>query len=66
MNNDELGFLDVLALVSFAINFSNYGKNVTQNQMDERISEAVQKINSHLESQDKKIDEILRRLDNDS
>lgn len=66
MNNDELGFLDVLALVSFAINFSNYGKNVTQNQMDERISEAIQKINSHLESQDKKIDEILRRLDNDS
>lgn len=60
-NNGEWTFLDMLSLINFAIGLQNLDFNIDQHYMDEVINE----IHRHLQMQDEKIDEILRRLDND-
>lgn len=60
MDNDE--FLGLLTIVSFAIGLQNLEENVSQNQMQETVQKAVSEIHMHLEMQDNKIDEILRRI----
>ena len=68
-DNGELTFLDTVSLMSFMISIMNLNENVTQGDKQELIEELGQKadlllkeIHGHLESQDKKINEILERL----
>lgn len=75
-NNGEWTFLDLLSLVNFIIGLQNLDMNIDQNDMQElqhefnkTMREAVQEVHQHLEIQDEKIDEILKRLegtDNDN
>jgi hypothetical protein len=61
-NNGEWTFLDLLGFASFLIGLQNLDLNIDQNYMDEIIND----IHSHLHMQDEKIDEILRRLEDDN
>lgn len=73
-DNGQFTFLDLVSLASFLIGVQNLDLNVSQTdlqeetkRLDSRVDEMVQlalnEIHSHLEIQDKKIDEILRRLE---
>lgn len=70
--NGELTFLDMISLISFCVGIENLDMNISQEdmqkateQLDESLRQNVREIHSHLEMQDSKIDEILRRLDNE-
>lgn len=69
-SNGEMTFLDALSLASFFIAVQNLDMNLTQDdkqdlqqQFDARLSQNMSEVHSHLETQDKKIDEILRILE---
>ena len=68
----EFTFLDYLTIASFLIGLENLEINITQEDMDkqtadldarvnEKINTALADIHSHLQAQDEKIDELLRR-----
>ena len=65
--------MDWIALISFAFGAANLDMNITQtdlqeetNKLDAKVDEKVQfalsEIHKHLEMQDGKIDEIIRRF----
>ena len=69
----EWTFLDLVGLISFFIGLENLDMNITQSDLqeetqrldkkvDEKVQFALDEIHSHLEQQDAKIDELLRRL----
>lgn len=67
--NNGLGFLDLITIMSFVISLENLDENLNQNDKQDLLSEFNKKaevllneIHKHLESQDDKLDEILRRL----
>lgn len=69
-NSNRQSFLDFLNVMSFIIGVMNLNENLTQGdkqELMESLSKQTQtvltEIHSHLESQDKKIDEILKRLE---
>lgn len=69
-NNGNLSFVDMIGILSFLIGVENYGMNMTQNDKAELQEDLASKadlllneIHGHLEAQDKKIDEILNRLE---
>ena len=71
--NRQLTILDILNVLSFFIGIENLNANLDQNDkqdLQRNLSEATDKllaeVHSHLERQDKKIDEILRRLEEKS
>ena len=71
--NKQLTFLDILNIASFLIGIENLEMNLDQNDkqdLQQNLSEATDKllaeVHAHLESQDKKIDEILKRLEEKS
>ena len=71
--NKQLTFLDILNIASFLIGIENLEMNLDQNDkqdLQKNLSEATDKllaeVHAHLETQDKKIDEILRRLEEKS
>ena len=66
---NQLSFLDALSLCSFMISLINLEENLTQSDKQElqkdladKAEELLREIHQHLEAQDEKIDEILRRL----
>lgn len=68
-DNGEFTFLDTISLTSFLIGLMNLEENLTQGDKQELMEELSKKadlllseIHSHLEAQDEKINEILRRL----
>ena len=61
-SNGEWTFLDILSIVNFAIGLQNLDMNIDQSDLEG----VVRDIHAHLQMQDQKIDEILRRLDNDN
>ena len=68
-DNGEFTFLDTISLISFIVGIQNLDMNITQEDMqnhterlDMALRENVREIHAHLEKQDEKIDEILRRL----
>ena len=70
-NNGEWTFLDIISLMSFCIGLQNLDMNITQEDMQNadhnsamRADKILQEIHSHLEEQDRKIDEILEELRN--
>lgn len=63
-------FIDAINVADFLISLMNLESNTTQNDKQEieehvtnQIKSLLDKVNSHLESQDKKIDSILQKLE---
>lgn len=68
-DNGEFTFLDILAVLSFAIGVANYEENMTQSDKQELLQEfnhrmeiALTDIHEHLSVQDAKIDHILKSI----
>lgn len=59
--NGEWTLLDLLNIINFAVGLQNLDMNIDQSDLEG----VVRDIHRHLEMQDNKIDEILRRLEND-
>ena len=68
MNNQDSGleFLDVLAIISFAIQMQNQSKIFGISDVQSELQKAVGEIHAHLEQQDNKIDKILEVLKNEN
>lgn len=69
MKNNELGFLDLITIISFVVGLQNLEMNITQEDMqetteklDKALRDQVKDIHNHLAEQDKKIDNILNIL----
>ena len=65
-------FLDVIALVSFAVGVANYQENLTQsdkddimNRLDQQTKDILTKVQESLEEQNNMLREILERLKDD-
>ena len=70
MNNREWDFLDIISIMSFCIALENLDMNITQEDMQQadhnsarRADIILQEIHSHLQTQDDKIDIILKKLE---
>lgn len=66
---NQLSFLDLLTIASFAISLENLEENMNQSDkqdlqhdLADKADMLLKEIHEHLEQQDKKMDEILRRL----
>lgn len=55
--------LDAMAFVSFIIGMMNYDENIDQSKLQETAENIMKDIHAHLAEQDRKIDEILEKLD---
>lgn len=64
MNRDDqnLELLDVLAIVSFAIQMQNQPKIFGMSDLQKGVRKVVDEIHKHLEVQDNKIDKIMEVL----
>lgn len=62
MNENNLDFLDLLNIISIGIQIQNQKDIAKASDIQDEINRAVDLINEHLQMQDKKIDEILRIL----
>ena len=67
--NGELTFIDILSILSFFVGLQNLDLNVEQadlddqtQELDKRLRNVVDDIHRHLQEQDKKIDEILKKI----
>lgn len=68
--NSQLGFIDILSIASFCIGLMNLDENITQGDMQDLQQQVnvqtdflLQEIHQHLQSQDEKIDKILKLLE---
>lgn len=72
-DHGEFTFLDIISLISFFIGLQNLDLNISQNDLqsqtneindiaDKRVNRLLSEIHSHLEMQDKKIDDIWRLM----
>ena len=69
--NEQLGLLDIISIMSFVIALMNLDENLTQGDKQELMEELSNKTNlmlteihTHLEVQDNKLDEIKEALKN--
>lgn len=69
-DNGEFTFLDIIGLMSFFIALENLDMNLTQKDkqelmqgLDEKTNKLLSEVHSHLEIQDQKLDDILKRLE---
>jgi hypothetical protein len=64
MQPDEqgLGFLDILTVLSFVLQLQNQSKIFGLQEVQNDNNRVAQEIHKHLESQDEKIDRILEVL----
>ena len=69
-DSNNLDFLDIINIVSFAIAIANYNENLNQtdkqeliHKLDKQTSELLSQLNAHLERQDDNIDKILTMLE---
>lgn len=69
MNNNSIELLDLLTIISFALQISNLNANLNQNdkqelmnEVDSKTEKILRQIEKHLEIQDEKIDKIMRKL----
>lgn len=65
----DQNYIDMVNLAGFILGIMNYQENLTQNDKQDIIEEfnrklklVIDKINGHLEEQDKKLDLILEEL----
>ena len=64
--DSEIKFLDILTIISFALQMQNQSKIFGIGDVQEELQNVVDEIHAHLENQDKKIDEILGVLKNEN
>ena len=69
-DSNNLDFLDIINIVSFAIAIANYNENLNQtdkqeliHKLDKQTSELLSQLSAHLERQDENIDKILTMLE---
>ena len=69
--NNELTFIDLISLMSFAIGLQNLDLNATQEdaqqlqkELSDKTNVILSEIHTHLEEQDKKIDTLLEVVKN--
>ena len=60
--NQQLGFLDILSLISFAIQLQNQGNIIRISDVQSEVDRAVDQINLHLQEQDAHLHEQDRKL----
>lgn len=67
---NQLDLMDILNVLSFYIGLLNLQENLTQSdkqdlirQFDTQTATILKELNKHLEVQDNKIDDILKRLE---
>ena len=60
--NEQLNFLDILTLISFALQIQNQNKLIGIQDVQKEVDRAIEEIHKHLEMQDAKIDRILEVL----
>lgn len=65
MDENNFDFLDLLNIISIVIQIQNQKNIAKASDIQSEIDKAVDLINEHLQTQDKKIDEILRILKGD-
>lgn len=70
-SNQTTQLLNLLNVASFCIGLMNLDENITQGDMQDlqqdfatRAESLLKEIHEHLNSQDKKLDNIMRRLEN--
>lgn len=61
--NENLDFLDIITLLSFMLQITNQNKFFDIHDVQEDNNRIVAVIQEHLENQDKKIDYIISRLE---
>lgn len=68
--NGEFTFLDILSVISFFVGIMNLEENLTQGDKQElqqdlsnKADALLKEIHGHLEAQDKKLNEIITRLE---
>ena len=68
MQQDEqwLEFLDILTVLSFVLQLQNQSKIFGLQEVQNDNNRVAQEIHNHLESQDKKIDQILEVLSHET
>lgn len=66
----QLGFMDILGIMSFCLGLMNLNENVTQSDAQElehtfngKVDNLLEEIHAHLKMQDEKIDAILKKLE---
>ena len=66
---NQLSFVDLISVASFVIALENLEENMTQSDkqdlqkdLSDKADLLLKEIHEHLERQDQKIDEILRRM----
>ena len=64
-SSNQFDLLDLLGVLSFIIGVMNLDENLTQGDLADKAQLILDEIHGHLQIQDDKIDEILRRLDNE-
>ena len=69
-DSNNLDFLDIINIISFAIAIANYNENLNQtdkqeliHKLDKQTSELLSQLNAHLERQDENIDKLLTMLE---
>lgn len=65
MDENNFNFLDLLNIISIVIQIQNQKDIAKASDIQSEIDKAVDLINEHLQTQDKKIDEILKILKGD-
>lgn len=61
--NSQFDILDIISIINFFIGLKNLNDNVEQGSVQQLLQNKTHDIHEHLNSQDKKIDEILNRLE---
>lgn len=59
---EQLNFLDILSIVSFAITIQNQNKLIGIQDVQKEVDRALEELHQHLQKQDEKIDRILEVL----
>ena len=59
---EQLDFLDVLSIISFAITIQNQTKLIGIQDVQQEVDRALEELHQHLKMQDQKIDKILEVL----
>lgn len=62
-DNGEFTFLDTIGLISFCIGLQNLGINLTQDDLSKEADRLLNEVHEHLESQDQKLDRIIKLLE---
>lgn len=61
--SEQLGILDIISVVNFFISIRNLNENMQQGSVQEVLRKQTDDIHKHLNNQDKRITEIIERLE---